>query len=153
MTQTRTARRIRPILRKVAEKTADNRGATAVEFALVAPVFLMFVLGLVDFGRVYWIKSTMQYAVEQTARYAMVNPTATNTTLTTYAVSQVNGLDPSGITFNAADSTVSGTAFKTITASYTYTFSIPFVTLADAVLSAKSSAPVVVPVTPHGHHS
>lgn len=153
MRQILKTRPIRWAFHKVTVNAADNRGATAVEFALVAPVFLMFVLALIDFGRVYWIKSTMQYAVEQAARYAMVNPTASNASLTTYAVSQVNGLDPTGITFNATDSTISGTAFKTITASYTYTFSIPFVALADAVLSAKSSAPVVVPAAPPGHHT
>lgn len=129
----------------------DDRGAAAVEFALVAPIFLMFVLALIDFGRVYWIKSTLQYAVEQASRYAMVNPSTTNSALVSYAKSQTNGLDPSGVTFNATDSTVGGTAFKTITASYTYTFSIPFVTLTDAVLSAKSSAPVVIPAAPGGH--
>jgi len=37
-----------------------ERGATAVEFALVAPVFLMFVLGIVDLGRLFFVKSVME---------------------------------------------------------------------------------------------
>ena len=51
----------------------DTRGAMVVEFAILAPIFLILVLGIIDFGRLFWVKSTMQFAVEQTARYAMVN--------------------------------------------------------------------------------
>ena len=53
-----------------------RKGATAVEFALVVPVFLVMVMGVVEVGRVLWIKATMQHAVEQTTRYFMVNNAA-----------------------------------------------------------------------------
>ena len=32
---------------------ADRRGSTAVEFALVVPVLLLFIGGLVDFARTF----------------------------------------------------------------------------------------------------
>jgi len=117
----------------------DTRGAMTVEFAIAAPVFLIFVMGLVDFGRLFWIKSTMQFAVEQAARYAMVNPDATTTALETYATDE-STVD--GITFSAATSTSGGINFRTITASYTFSFIIPIVPIGDISLAAKSSTPV-----------
>jgi len=118
---------------------ADSCGATAVEFAIIAPIFLMFVVGIMDFGRLFWIKSTMQYAVEQTARYAMVTPSASTAALQTYAAGE-STVD--GITFIAASSTVSGINFRTITASYTFSFLIPLIPVGDILLAARSATPV-----------
>ena len=117
----------------------DTRGAITVEFAIAAPVFLIFVMGLIDFGRLYWIKSTMQFAVEQTARYAMVNPSVTTAALETYAAGE-STID--GITFSATTSATGGINFRTITASYTFSFMIPIVPTGDINLAAKSSTPV-----------
>ena len=51
----------------------DESGAALVEFALVAPVLLLLLLGMVDFGRAYnyWIDST--HLVHTGARWAAVN--------------------------------------------------------------------------------
>jgi len=126
----------RPRCRRI---LTDTRGALAVEFAIAAPIFLIFVMGLVDFGRLYWIKSTMQFAVEQTARFAMVNPATTTTALEAYAATQSTFDD---ITFNATTSALGGINFRTITASYTFSFLIPIVPTGDIALAAKSSTPV-----------
>ena len=40
--------------------TATEDGATAVEFALVAPMFLMLVFGAIEFGRVLWTEQALQ---------------------------------------------------------------------------------------------
>ncbi|MBI1986167.1 MAG: pilus assembly protein [Rhodospirillales bacterium] len=44
------------------------RGATAVEFAIVAPLFLAMMVGVFELSRAMWIKASMQYAVEETSR-------------------------------------------------------------------------------------
>ncbi|HEY9079906.1 TadE family protein [Magnetovibrio sp.] len=119
---------------------AKNRhGAVTVEFAIAAPMFLIFVMGLIDFGRLYWIKSTMQFAVEQTARYAMVNPSASTATLESYAEGEST---VGGITFSATTSASGGINFRTITASYTFSFLIPIVPIGNISLAAKSSTPI-----------
>jgi len=134
-----SARWIRKALRRGRSATKDNRGAVTVEFAIAAPVFLIFVMGLIDFGRLYWIKSTMQFAVEQTARYAMVNPSVATGDLETYAEGE-STID--GITFSATTSASGGINFRTITANYTFSFLIPIVPIGDITLAAKSSTPV-----------
>jgi len=122
----------------------NERGSVAVEFALVAPIFLMFVIGLVDYGRLFWAKSTIQYAVEQTARYAMVNPNATTAALVIYAGAQSNSI-LSGVTYTATSSVSAGVNYRTIQAQYTFVYQIPIIPLGDIVLAAQSSTPVNAP--------
>jgi Flp pilus assembly protein TadG len=51
----------------------DESGAVLVEFALVAPLLLVVILGITDFGRAfhYWIDST--HLANVAARHAAVN--------------------------------------------------------------------------------
>ena len=46
-------------------------GATIVEMAIVMPVFLFLLLALVEFGTMFFVTLTMQYAVREGARYAI----------------------------------------------------------------------------------
>jgi len=46
----------------------NERGATAIEFAMVAPLFLAFVLGIVDVGAYFFVAGQLQHGVVQAAR-------------------------------------------------------------------------------------
>lgn len=48
-----------------------QRGASAVEFALVAPLFFLLLFSIVDFSAMMWANLTMQHAVREGARYAI----------------------------------------------------------------------------------
>ncbi len=48
-----------------------QRGAAAVEFALVSSVFFLLLFSVVDFGYLMWVNLTMQHAVREGARYAV----------------------------------------------------------------------------------
>jgi Flp pilus assembly protein TadG len=50
----------------------SEKGATAVEAAIVLSTFLVITLGLVEFAVAYWNYSTMLLAVDEGGRYAMV---------------------------------------------------------------------------------
>lgn len=52
--------------------TRKEKGAVAVEFALVLPVFLMLVLGIFEFGRAFNIQVSLSEAARESARYAAV---------------------------------------------------------------------------------
>ena len=49
-----------------------RRGQGLVEFALVLPVFLFIVLGLIDMGRYVYLNSTLSQAAREAARVASV---------------------------------------------------------------------------------
>jgi Flp pilus assembly protein TadG len=46
-------------------------GATVVEMAIVAPVFILVLLALVEFSMMFFAQLSMQYAVREGARYAI----------------------------------------------------------------------------------
>jgi Flp pilus assembly protein TadG len=54
-------------------RSANDRGQATVEFALILPLLLLLILGMLDFGRAfsYWIDET--HLANETARWAAVN--------------------------------------------------------------------------------
>jgi hypothetical protein len=51
----------------------DAGGVSAVEFALVAPVLLGFLFGVIEFGRVAYTQGVVSFAAEEATRHAVVN--------------------------------------------------------------------------------
>jgi len=51
----------------------DNRGISSLEFAIVAVVFLIFIFGIVDFGRAMWEWNSAAKATHWGVRYAVVH--------------------------------------------------------------------------------
>lgn len=54
-------------------KVDGDRGAAAVEFALVVPLLLLLTFGIVEFGRAYNAQITLQHAVREGARYYAIH--------------------------------------------------------------------------------
>jgi Flp pilus assembly protein TadG len=46
-------------------------GSALTELALVIPLFLLLVFGVCDFGRLFFVETTLQNAVRQAGRYAI----------------------------------------------------------------------------------
>jgi Flp pilus assembly protein TadG len=54
--------------------SACKCGATALEFALIAPPLLMLLLGTLDVGRLLWTRAELDDAVARAARCVAVTP-------------------------------------------------------------------------------
>lgn len=50
-----------------------SRGQALVEFALIIPVFLALLMGILDFGRVVWATTSLSSAAREAARFAIVH--------------------------------------------------------------------------------
>ncbi len=55
----------------------DRRGAAVVEFAVVAPIFLLLVLGMIEFGRVLMVQQMLINASREGARVAVLDGATT----------------------------------------------------------------------------
>lgn len=51
----------------------NERGAVAVEFALILPIFLILILGILEFGRAFNIQISLSEAARESARYTAVH--------------------------------------------------------------------------------
>ncbi|MCH7936979.1 MAG: pilus assembly protein [Proteobacteria bacterium] len=130
--------------RGVTKLTACRLGATAVEFGLVAPLFLSMTLGLMEMSRAMWIKATMQFAVEETTRNFIVNNSKTTAQLKTFAENTLTGTGMSltGITFTATQGTSGSITIMIVTGTYTFEPVVPFIPFPAVTLNAKSSVPL-----------
>lgn len=90
-----------------------------MEYAIVLPAFLMFVLGLFDCGRLIWTYATLARAVEAAARCAVLT---CNTDIRTYAAGQAWGL---GLTSSAFTATTTSCG-KQVSGTLTFQFVIPW---------------------------
>lgn len=108
------------MLRKLGLLGSNQRGAAAVEFAFVLPIFVLFMTGIIECGRAVWTNYSLQTAVEDTARYVLANPTATDAQITTYVGGKLNLLDSDKITINVTRDTASGVNFVSVSAAYSF---------------------------------
>lgn len=61
-----------PLLTRLRSGHADTRGAVAIEFAFVFPVFIFLFMGIVEYGLVKFGNNVIDNAMSQMARAAMV---------------------------------------------------------------------------------
>ena len=99
-----------------------DRGAAAVEFALMLPVLLLIVFGIIDFGRALNAQITITQAAREGARLDALNQP--NVIPRTQAAA--TGLSGVGVTIVSACPPGSGpTANATVKVTYTFNFVTP----------------------------
>jgi hypothetical protein len=120
---------------------ADIGAAAAVEFALILWPLLLMVLGAVDGGRMLWTQNSLQYAVEQAARCAVVNTTTCGTPsqIKSYATSMAYGMSLSPSVFSSSSAGCGAVAGTQVSASYLYSPLFPFPH--NVTLTASSCRP------------
>ena len=91
----------------------DRQGTTAVEFAIVAPVFIALLLGTLGVCFSLFLVGSMHFAVEDGARCASVKTTICADDATTIAYTQSRYFGPASPTFTytaaACGNSVTGT--------------------------------------------
>jgi Flp pilus assembly protein TadG len=107
--------------------TRDDRGAAAVELALVLPLLLLLVFGIIDFGRALNAQIEITSAAREGARWAALGRTDIAQRVTDAAP----GLSPAPTTtYTACANPPAAGSSTTVTATTTYTLITPLSGLA-----------------------
>jgi len=108
----------------MASNARSRRGSTAVEYAIVLPALLMFILGLLDSGRLLWAYTALSRSVEAAARCASINTTICGSTsaIQSYAVGQAWGLPVS----SSAYSVTTPACGVQVAGTLSFSFTIPW---------------------------
>lgn len=109
--------------RKVRRAVSQDRGAAAVEFALVMPVLLLLVFGIVDFGRALNAQIMVTQAAREGARWDALGSTQTQ-----IAQRVSDSAQPlSGVTTTVGSLCGTGVATQngSVTASYSFSYVTP----------------------------
>jgi Flp pilus assembly protein TadG len=82
----------------------DEDGAALVEYALVLPALLAVMVGLVQLGGMAYTQTTLNYAVQEAARCAVVRPDlcGSPSQIQQFAASQAVGLNLAANAFTVA---------------------------------------------------
>ena len=109
---------------------SSNRGVAAIEFALVLPVLVIFVLGLLEMGRYIEVRQILTLAAEEGARQASTGQmTDTQVVSVVTGCVAASGLPTTGLTVTVSDLTNPGTDVSEATCldNLQVTVTIPFI--------------------------
>jgi Flp pilus assembly protein TadG len=118
----------------------NRRGTAAIEFGFTAPMIIMALVGCIELGRAFWIRTALQFAAEETVRYAMVNTDADDATLTAHAQQRLFGLDGDEATFSVSRETVGGADFVEVRGDYPFEFIANLIPMAATTLTGVARA-------------
>lgn len=124
-------------------RKARDRGSVAVEFALVLPVLLLIVFGIIDFGRALNAQIALTGAAREGARLAALGYPSAAVQARVAAAAP----DLSGVTVTVAASCPPGAgpaADAQVDVSYPFSFITPIGAIADLVGSSGLGAPITL---------
>lgn len=121
----------------------DESGATALEFALVIPVFIALLIGTFQVAWVMHCAGTVRWSLESSARSLLLDPTITQDQLSAAVLAKLSGLvDTRRVTVTlVSDSTTPGAPVLRASTTYQPTVSIPFVASWPLTLRATTAVP------------
>jgi Flp pilus assembly protein TadG len=127
--------------RAVQRFRADHSGAAALEFAIVSGAFIAFIMGICYISIMYFNRQSLDWAVQLAARQAEINSSVTQgqlrTTINSYLSSV--GLPNATVTYSVATS--GGLKTASIAASFSQTYSVPFVHTFNVTFSSSEAVP------------
>ena len=108
--------------RPVQDRLRDERGATAVEFALIVPLLIVLVIGIAEFGRAFQVQGTLSAAAREGVRVMALqnDPVAARTAVRNAATSLNPTITDAEIVISPATcpTTNAGTTSVRLTISY-----------------------------------
>jgi len=108
---------------RVLQRSPCRAGSISLEYAIILPLLLLFILGIVDVGRLLWTFATLSRATEAAARCGVVNASTCGTAsqIQQDAITEAWGLPVTASTF--AVSVQSCGLY--VSANYSFTFFTP----------------------------
>lgn len=118
-------------------------GASAVEFAMVLPIFVTMVLGTIQMGIVYYQAGTVQFALEETARKVMINPNMTLSQIETSIEQRLEVLTSQQVSVTYSVDTSGAIRIARVNARFTIDVVIPFVPGFAVPFDAETRIPLL----------
>ncbi len=121
---------------KGARLIGNRKGVAAVDFALMIPVILLFILGVLQLGIVYSANAGLQHAMGEAARSATLFPTPSDTALRQTFADKRFGLDPSNLgQLSVVRGVSSGVNYADLSITYNVPILTPFIEFPPVRLS------------------
>jgi Flp pilus assembly protein TadG len=126
--------------RRSSGAAARDRGAVAVEFALLLPVLLLLVFGMIDFGRAINAQITLTQAAREGARLAALG----QPDIVSRTQAAATGLSPVTVTVTACPADAGPDADASVTTSYSFSFVTPVGAIAGMFGGSGFGSPITL---------
>ena len=104
-----------------------KRGAAAIEFAIVAPVFVMMLVGIASFGWGMHCISSLRLALEESARTLYLHPTWDEDHIRWLVRHELQKLGDPNVSVATVETTpIGGVNMAKITGTYSFHIDVPF---------------------------
>lgn len=123
---------------------ADD-GASALEFALIAPLFFAMVFGTIQIGVAYYYANSVQFALERTARITMVDQDMSEGQVQTAFANQLAAFTDQDVEVNYTVDSSGAVPIGEFSATYEHQIVIPFVPSFNVTFDVETR----VPLTPN----
>jgi Flp pilus assembly protein TadG len=117
----------------------DEGGASATEFALVAPLFLAFIYGLFQVGWALHCASSVRYALEESARSVMLDENFTSSQVEGQMRARLSDIADPEIDVAMTTETQSGMTLVHLDATYVHDIVIPFLPPYEVTFDQQAS--------------
>jgi Flp pilus assembly protein TadG len=117
-----------------------ERGAVAVEFALLLPVLLLIVFGIIDFGRALNAQITLTQAAREGARLAALGNS--DASVKSWTVNAATGLSLTAGSVSVTDcpaNVAAGSVSTTVVVTYSFSFITPVGAIAGMIGGGSGS--------------
>lgn len=119
---------------KTVRRASGERGVTAVEFAIILPLLMMMIFGIIEFGRAYQARLTVTHAAREGVRVLAV--TEDKVAAEAAALAAVTGLDTGSVTVTGTPCAAGLPAEMVVT--YPVTIEIPGTGVHSFTLTGKA---------------
>jgi Flp pilus assembly protein TadG len=116
-------------------------GTVAIEFAVVGLLFFALLLGSIEMGRAMWMRNSLQFAAEEAARWALVQPTYNPTQIQDFARARLTS-SPATATITATFETASGVGYVVVTLTQVFTPVTTLVSTGIITVTGRARMPV-----------
>ena len=130
------ARRLHPRLHPDLGLRRDRRGATAAEFALTLPLWIILIFAVLNLGRFYWARAGLQNGLGEAARTATLWPARDEATIRTSFNERLFGMTATEQpTIAITPGTTNGQNFVDLRVTYHPEFYLLFIPVRPVTLS------------------
>lgn len=128
-------------MERLKQLVSCNRGAAAVEFAIIGLVLIMVCVGGIEFGRGLWLRNELSFAADFAARKVLTDPAISSADLETELRSALTGIDPDLVEISFGSETVDTIEFRTVLVRYPLSLLVPGLSDDPITLSVNRRVP------------
>ena len=128
--------------RRLLQSIADERGAAAVELAIILVPLVLLLIGIVDFGRVLYTRNNMIEAADVGARVILLDNAASNSAVTDAVNEAFLAAPDAELAVTLGTASEGGINFRTISLQHDIALVTPLLVVSEISLDHTRRVPL-----------